>query len=30
VHLATSIIGGDLENPPLTGDEQDYFRRRDA
>jgi pimeloyl-ACP methyl ester carboxylesterase len=30
VHLATSIVGGDLENPPLTPPEQDYFRRRDA
>ncbi|HEY1914808.1 MAG TPA: epoxide hydrolase [Streptosporangiaceae bacterium] len=30
VHLATSIVGGDLENPPLTPQEQDFFQRRDA
>jgi pimeloyl-ACP methyl ester carboxylesterase len=30
VHLATSIVGGDLKNPPLTAEEQDFFQRRDA
>jgi pimeloyl-ACP methyl ester carboxylesterase len=30
VHLATSVVGGDLENPPLTAEEQGFLRRRDA